>query len=95
MPSLRTTVYGGNASADVVLDVEDGATGADLSDGLRALGYSAGRVAVDGRVLDDRVPVLDHPVVQGSRSELVRARPSDEPADGPRGSSRVRGGSRS
>jgi S-DNA-T family DNA segregation ATPase FtsK/SpoIIIE len=81
--TLRTRLEGAGEPTDLVVDVDDAASGADLTVALQKLGLTAGRVSIDGRTADPNRPLVEHPLVKGSRLELASATASDEPTDGP------------
>lgn len=79
--AVRTTVSG--VAEDVVLDVDDDSTGADLTGALNALGVSALRPAVDGVPVADDQRLDELPLLQGARIQTTAANDSAQVQDVP------------
>jgi S-DNA-T family DNA segregation ATPase FtsK/SpoIIIE len=67
---------------DVVLDVDGGATGADLMLALRQHGVDANAVSIDGRGVDPAKPIVEHPLTVGSVVDVSSGRRDWIPGDG-------------
>lgn len=87
MTAVRVSVEGVASQADVVLEIDDGATIAHVIDALADLGVArrseqfAPRLSVDGQPADERTPVNAAPLVQGS---VLSFGASQSPAHAPR-----------
>lgn len=67
---------------DVVLTIDEAATGSDVLEALRSHGVEAASLRIDGRSADLARPVRDHPIVQGSTIDVAAGHRDWLPGDG-------------